>query len=304
VYDVSGLDLSVIARSPDAYWVISDIQPLPDSGTQDETLPPDLNPPGDVVIGGLMGRVEYLTPRHYPRILNYWWNLGPDDFAVEFPSFHGVGEIPNPLSLWYSPYVSGGTAICRINPGATPAAFYRPTYLMPPQWKDFAATAVGYLRTHPELTTPGSGKDRSKEMFVLLKDPNALLDIFVFKTLSEAGTIDPDTARNVLRDARGVTQGVFLLLLMRGPDGPMNVASAVEMVDSAKDPGDVKGLLLGASIGAWYPDTKACHAVGRDILRHGRDKLAVWPTTNPDAKQLKELLDRFNKFIDHPPAEK
>lgn len=169
------------------------------------------------------------SPLNFSR---YQWDWSSDD----------------PENGKYSPFQGelNGAAIFRINETLEGAAKFRPVYLIPTEWAEFAAPAWKYQQANAKLFDELSGA-KSDELRQLLTDANPFLAVRAATILAKAGKLNPDLVQGSLAHASYYQQAAFICLLMTYA-APNQQAALIEnlseFIDATPQVDSLKGIAL------------------------------------------------------------
>jgi hypothetical protein len=210
---------------PDGEWLIIQIQPDSESGSaQHEGVAVDIatgrmvdmqtGQPAGAEAGQLMlvkcGRWEAVAAlKRKPA-------QGEGAYRWSTPSFRRI-QILGAEDL-YSPFIHGGIALCRYNPGEMGEAEFDPLFLLPPAWSQDAVQAYEIaLQGLRPLTGPDSPEGNAL-LAEFTHSENSVLAVLAFRRLLEAGIRDPRWLNELLQRTHGFRKAVNAYLTATAPE--------------------------------------------------------------------------------------
>ena len=327
VMDNARLDLSTLA--PEQGWVLAQIKPDKNSGNarvitkyDEQGKPiPDSHP--DMIFrdnGTLSSAVTLSGSPQVPA--SYLWQ-STEKIEISMGGERESKDADQRSDWIYSLFTvgPGGIAIFRINEHVEGEEMFRPAYLIPDEWANFAAPALAFTRQNAALFEQNAAKTNEPRLRALIGAPNPFIGIAAARTLIESRLLQGEAAQQALGQSQGwrLATLVYLLLIQPEPDKQlppddrsetaeqMNVAIEKvianypllllisQAIDQAKDAQTLQGLAQGLTA-AMARDVShnlfAAHRIDLLFERVARKQATLKTRTTADI-----YLDNLFRFV-------
>jgi hypothetical protein len=296
IHDTASLRFKDFESNGIPFWVLAKIIPAPGSGSA--TVPGAyinadtgrlVAPPGVEAVIVKKGRwaVTASARSTWPSAENeYSWSESLRDKRLLLPEDY------------YSPFVYGGTILCRPTRGATGIDQFGPVRLLLPEWARFVVSASVFAEGHPALFEGGELKPRDDaELKQLLLQENKLLAVLAFRTLLQTGHMTSSLFREQLT-SEGNVLAMFTYLVLSSADVQTENPLVAEIYSSAKlspDLGKIRSLALGAFAAALFhsADT-AVVSHSKSLLNIVQQRLAALSVTSEKEPYIYLILEKMD----------
>ncbi len=157
----------------------------------------------------------------------------------------------------YSPFVSGGTVLFRPAPEVKALDGLGPVTLLFSDWAQNVSPELAFFESNPSLFS-GADPAAQRQLIGLLARENRLLAIVALRALQGSPALTPENERVYLTQASGHFAAVVLYLMLAGPGAGDALASeAIKAAASARDPGQLRSLALGAFAVSLFGDAES-----------------------------------------------
>lgn len=157
----------------------------------------------------------------------------------------------------YSPFVSGGTVVFRPAPEVKALADLGPVTLLFSDWAQNVSPALALFQSNPGLFS-GADPAAQRQLLGLLSRDNRLLAAMALRALQGSPALTAENERIYLTQASGHFAAVVLYLMLAGPAAGDALASeAIKAAASARDPGQLRSLALGAFAASIFGDAES-----------------------------------------------
>ena len=266
---------------PDAKWLIMRITPAPDSGAA-ESAGTAVDIQSGQVVDTTTGQA--VSPRAAPLALKKSgrWELvsalAPSvlqrngTYAWGQPLLRGRCIQPEDL---YSPFITGGIALCRHHSHTSGSKEFDPVYLLPPHWGSETKEAYDTIGRQPVAVQAQLSGGAGPTPMRFVSRRNSVLATMTFRYLLQ-GSYDNALLQTVLLGWSGFRKGVAIYVAAASPVSPWEnvletlIGASTEQASSLDDVKLVVVALL--AINFFRPDVGARRPWLRSIELSLRDR--------------------------------
>ena len=151
---------------------------------------------------------------------------------------------------YYSPFIHGGTIVCRPTPEKLGLAQFGPVHLIFPEWGQFVAATAEFAEQHGGHFEQGGTRPGDADLLMsVLFHENKLISALAFQGLIASKSATPEVIRKGLLQDDGPARTILCYLVITGPepagaDALLNVV--VDALQAVPDQGRIHSIALGA----------------------------------------------------------
>jgi hypothetical protein len=296
VHDTASLRFRDFETNGEPSWVLATVTPAPRSGSA--TVP-------GAYIKADTG--ELVMPGAAETVVVKAGSWKAEAAARAGQSTGGTYDWTEPLEEkrtllpedYYSPFVHGGTMLCRPTSSAPGIEQFGPVHLLFPEWGQYVTAASAFTQRHRALFEADQlGPTAVAELEQLLSQDNALLAVLAFRALSQGGRMTSNLVRELLARAEGHALAIFtyLILVSPGPEAGNPLAQEVDgLVRTSPQAPKIRSVALGAFAAALFRSgDSAILSYSRSLLRAVRQRLDMPGVASDQESYVPLILEKMD----------